>query len=317
MNKKIKIQDTDLDLSQLGLGSTSAGLSWDHEEAYKLLEHFIENGGNFIDTAHIYSDWVPGEIARSERVIGDWIAHRKRRDDIIISTKGGHPCFDTMHVGRLSASEMRSDLESSLEKLQTDYIDIYFYHRDDTSRNVEELIETMETFRREGKIRYYACSNWTTTRMKEADAYCSLMGYRGFVANQALYNIGTKQKGESSDKTLVCCDAEMLAYHKTSKNLLIPYASLCDGLFHKSQALGHLAPNANGYHTPGNELIFKELTSLCERKGYNLSQAILGFYKAHDFDILPLFGTSKPENMNQVLTYMNTNYKKEDYGFCF
>ena len=67
-------------------------------------------------------------------------------------------------------------------------MDVYFYHRDDESRTVEELIETMEDFRRAGKVCYYACSNWSAARMKEADAYCAKMGYRGFVADQAMFN---------------------------------------------------------------------------------------------------------------------------------
>lgn len=86
----------------------------------------------------------------------------------------------------MTPEDMRHDLELSLKALRTDTIDIYFYHRDNLRQNVEDEIETMETFRREGKIRYYGCSNWTTERIKEADAYCKKMNYRGFVADQAL-----------------------------------------------------------------------------------------------------------------------------------
>ncbi len=311
----ICIKDTDLQLSTLGLGSTGAGLKWDGKNAYDLLEHFFDIGGNFFDTAHIYSDWVPGEFARSERVIGDWLHYRGRRHDVIIATKGGHPYLDSMHISRLSKEEMRTDIEDSLKKLQTDYIDIYFYHRDDTCRPVEELIETMEAFRREGKLRYYACSNWTTSRMKEADAYCANKGYRGFVANQALYNIGVKHMGSMTDPTMVACDMEMLDYHSTSTNLLIPYAALCGGFFHRLKQGEIPANDAHGYNTPKNMVIAKELDVLCQKNGYDLAQAMLGFFKVHDFDILPLFGTSSIANMNQVTKYMTTKYKKEDYKF--
>ena len=86
---------------------------------------------------------------------------------------------------------MRQDLELSLAALGTDYIDVYFYHRDNEAIPAGELIEIMEEFRKEGKIRYYACSNWSTARMKEADAYAASKGYRGFVANEALFNIAS------------------------------------------------------------------------------------------------------------------------------
>ena len=94
-----------------------------------------------------------------------------------------------MHKSRVSESCLKYDLEESLRVLGTDYIDIYFYHRDNEDVPVSELIDIMEDFRKQGKIRYYACSNWTTARMKEADAYAASKGCRGFVANEALYII--------------------------------------------------------------------------------------------------------------------------------
>ena len=177
--KQIKIAHTDLILSPVGLGTVKAGISWDHEDAFRLFDFYLSKGGNIIDTAHVYSDWEPGEIARSERVVGDWIRSRRHRNDFILITKGGHPHLDTMQVSRLSKEEMTDDLDDSLKKLGTDYIDIYLYHRDDPTRSVEELIETMEEFRCSGKIRYYGCSNWTTQRMLEADAYCREKGGTG------------------------------------------------------------------------------------------------------------------------------------------
>ncbi|MFI3172389.1 MAG: aldo/keto reductase [Eubacteriales bacterium] len=317
MQDRIKINDTDLELSLLGLGCVRAGLSWDGLDANNLLEHFIDLNGNFIDTARVYSDWIPGETSRSERVIGDWITYRGHRQDIILATKGGHPSFDSMNVSRLSKAEMRSDIEHSLQKLQTDYIDIYFYHRDDTNKTVEELIDTMETFRKEGKLRYYACSNWTTSRMKEADAYCARMGYRGFVANQALYNIGVKNMTSLSDPTMVVCDQEMLEYHMQSNNLLMPYSSLCNGFFHKLINQVSVENNSHGYHSINNINIANELDALCKKNNYSIAQAMLGFFHVQEIDIVPLFSTSNISHMDEVTKYMISNYNKEDYSFCF
>ena len=95
-----------------------------------------------------------------------------------------------MHANRTTPEDMRKDLELSLQTLRTDYIDLYFFHRDNEALPAGELIEVMEEFVKEGKIRYYGCSNWSTARMREADEYCRLHGYRGFAANQALYNAG-------------------------------------------------------------------------------------------------------------------------------
>ena len=184
---RIKIKDTDLELSRLGLGCVKAGVKWAGQEAFDLFDAFLDMGGNVYDTARVYSDWIPSERGRSERVLGQWLAHSGKRHDIVLVSKGGHPDMTgpdpDMHKSRVSERCLKYDLEESLRVLGTDYIDIYFYHRDKEEVPVSELIDIMEDFKKQGKIRYYACSNWTTTRMKEADAYAVSKGYRGFVAN--------------------------------------------------------------------------------------------------------------------------------------
>ena len=129
--KNIVIPNTDLELSGIGFGTANAGWksTWDGEAADRMFEGFLAAGGNLIDSAHVYSDWVPGEKARAERVIGDWIRRRKKRDDFILMTKGGHPRNETMHISRLNENDMREDIEGSLSKLGVDYIDIYMYRK--------------------------------------------------------------------------------------------------------------------------------------------------------------------------------------------
>ena len=313
--KMIQIPDTDLTMSGVGFGTVNAGLKWDGDDAARMLEGYLAGGGNVIDTAHVYSDWVPGEIARSERVVGEWIHGRGHREDFILMTKGGHPRFESMTTSRLSKEEMTSDLDSSLEKLQVEYVDIYFYHRDDENRTVEELIETMEDFRRAGKIRYYACSNWSTARMKEADAYCEKMGYRGFVANQAMYNIGVKYMGTYPDATMVICDDEMLDYHRNSKNLLVPYMGIAGGFFHALQKKGKEAMKDNCFCTEGNLKIAEGLEALCREKGWCLTQALLGFIAVQDFPMVPLAAASSAAQLKDLTDTLSTEFSAADYTF--
>src|SRR6516164_6600027 len=125
MNQYLAIQNVDLKISRLGLGTANAGLAWDGADAFKILDRYLERGGNLIDTARVYSDWVKPEIGRSERVIGDWIRRRGRHDDVVIMTKGGHPQLESMSVSRLSKEEVELDLDLSLKALSVDRIDIY------------------------------------------------------------------------------------------------------------------------------------------------------------------------------------------------
>ena len=128
------IPNTDISVSQMGLGTAMIGVKWGKSpaEADEMLGTFLEYGGNLIDTAHVYSDWqeVDGvkEIARSERLVGDWLQRSGKRNDIILITKGGHPVFTDMncdlHKNRCTREEMCADLDGSLSKLRTDHIEI-------------------------------------------------------------------------------------------------------------------------------------------------------------------------------------------------
>ncbi len=315
MMKKIKIKNTDLEFHPLSLGTVNAGLDWDKEEAYAIYDNYLENGGTLIDTASVYSNWIPGEKSRSERVLGDWLKQRGKRNDFILSSKGGHPHLDTPHLIRMSKSEMEKDLHASLDQLGVDQIDIYFYHRDDTNHSVEYLIETMEEFKRQGKVREYACSNWTTARMKEADEYCKLKGYRGFVANQVLFNIATKDMKPFPDPTMVTCDEEMLEYHRHSDNLLMPYMSICSGFFHKLKSQGHESMKDSPYYTKENLELAEKVYDLCERKDYTITQALLGYFMVLDVSSAPLISVRNLQRLDELNQARKIQYDPKDYEF--
>ena len=315
MSNNIKIKNTDLVLSNIGFGTVNAGLAWDNEDAFEILERYIKLGGNVIDCARIYSDWVEPEIGRAERVIGDWIKHRGKRYDLVIMTKGGHPKMDTMNISRMSKEDMEYDLNLSLKALRIDYIDIYFYHRDDLSQPVSDLIEVMESFVKQGKIRYYGCSNWTTERMIEADNYCREKGYRGFVANQMLFNIESDNMKPFPDETMVTMDKEMIKYHKNSNNLAMPYFGLCSGFFQKLETKGKEAVIDSPYFTEGNLERGVKIKALEEKYNCTTSQILLGYILNQDFETLPLAGASKIEQLEDFMKTIHINFNKGDFKF--
>lgn len=315
---RIKIKDTDLELSRLGLGCVKAGVKWDGQEAFDLFDAFLDMGGNVYDTARVYSDWIPSERGRSERVLGQWLAHSGKRHDIVLVSKGGHPDMTgpdpDMHKSRVSERCLKYDLEESLRVLGTDYIDIYFYHRDNEEVPVSELIDIMEDFKKQGKIRYYACSNWTTTRMKEADAYAVSKGYRGFVANEALYNIGEPWMKPMADDTLVIMDGEMQKYHEENpRNLAMPYSAACNGFFHKLFANGRSAVSGSEYYTEGNLRNAERLHELMEEYGISVTQAVLGYLTCQKFTCLPLYGPRNIADLKEAMETFRIPFRMEDY----
>lgn len=314
MEKQIRVPDTDLVVSPIGLGTVKAGLAWDGKEADRVIDAYLSMGGNVIDSARIYSDWVPPEVGRSERVIGDWIQREKRRNEVVLITKGGHPRLGEMHSPRMNAKDMRNDLELSLKTLHVEEIDIYLYHRDDGNQTVEEEIEVMEDFRREGKIRYYGCSNWTAERMREADRYCREKGYRGFVADEALMNLGSMHMKPLADDTLVSMKGDVLTYHKENlQNLAVPYTSVAGGFFHRYLCEGQESAETSVYDTEENIKIAEKIKVLMENRQATVTQVLLGYLMVQEFPCLALYGPKNAEQVEEAMKTLDYSFSREDY----
>jgi aryl-alcohol dehydrogenase-like predicted oxidoreductase len=169
--KYVTIPNSELRVSQICLGSAEFGATMAPKDSFALLDAFIAAGGNFIDTAHVYSDWIPNTKSTSEKLIGEWLRKSGMREDVLIATKGAHPRLTSMNVSRLSKDDIETDVHESLEYLQTETIDLYWLHRDDVSIPVGEIIEALNEQVWLGNIRYFGCSNWTFSRIQEAMDY--------------------------------------------------------------------------------------------------------------------------------------------------
>jgi aryl-alcohol dehydrogenase-like predicted oxidoreductase len=195
-----KISSTDLDVHGLALGGNVFGWTADEEESFAVLDGYAAGGGNFIDTADVYSAWAPGNSGgESETILGRWLASRGRRDQTIIATKvGKHPQFQG-----LSAKTVRAAAENSLKRLETEYIDLYYAHADDEQTPLEETLGAFDALIREGKVRYIAASNYTAPRLAEALAVSDREGLARYVALQQHYNLVERDKYEGELADLV------------------------------------------------------------------------------------------------------------------
>jgi len=156
-----------LAIHPLVLGGNVFGWTADEARSHAILDAFVAGGGNCIDTADVYSVWVPGHRGgESETVIGNWLAKRGRRDDVVIATKVGMEMApDRKGLGR---GYVLQAVEDSLRRLRTDYIDVYFSHRDDPGLGVEEPLHAYEQLIRDGKVRCIGASNFGAPRLREA-----------------------------------------------------------------------------------------------------------------------------------------------------
>ena len=297
--KKIKINNTELTVSQISYGTANLGVKNSKEQDFAMLDAFIEAGGNFIDTARIYSDWVPGEIGRSERIIGEWLKARSYPKDIVIATKGAHPDFASMDSHRLKKVDVEHDIKLSLKALGVEAIDLYYLHRDAEEVPVEYIIDYLEGFKKAGYIKYYACSNWTTQRISDAQKYASKMGYAGFAANEMLWNIASEHMASHSDATLVAMDEQMLRMHEESGLCAIPYSSQAGGYIAKLAQASERAAKMP-YHTPENERRAKELAAKFADARTPM-QYVLGYFTNRPFQVIPAFSVSSMEQLKDTI----------------
>ena len=291
--KTLPLPGTTLKVSSLCLGGTVYGNTITETESFALLDRYVELGGNFIDTARIYSDWVPGEKRRSERIIGDWLQSRGHRGKLVVATKGAHAFIESLATPRTSAAEIRDDLEGSLSTLRVDAIDLYWLHRDDLTRPVEHFIDLLNTFQREGKIRAFGGSNWSAARLRAANDYAKKSGQQGFVASQPLWCLGSAQARPPADPGLVRFDRPAYDFHHATGLVVIPYMSQAKGFYTKlalppEKRPPDLALNEN--HTPPNLAAAAVAGRIAQQRGVNLSAIVLAYVWSRPFPVVPIIG---------------------------
>ena len=225
--EKRRLGQSNLEVSPLCFGGNVFGWTADEATAFKLLDAFVAAGFNFIDTADSYSTWVAGHKGgESETILGKWLKARGDREKVIIATKVGSEV-----AGRkgLSKAYILSEVEESLKRLQTDYIDLYQSHRDDPATPVKETLEAYAKLVKQGKVRVIGASNFTADRLEESLQASRKHGYPLYQSLQPNYNLYDRADYES--KLEPFCVREKLG--------VIPYFSLASGFFtgkYRSQA---------------------------------------------------------------------------------
>jgi aryl-alcohol dehydrogenase-like predicted oxidoreductase len=190
----ITIPESDLVVHELCLGSNIFGGNATEAESHLVMDAYRSHGGNFIDTADMYNQWVEGHVGgESESVIGSWMASRGNRSEMVIATK-----VAKMDRRRgLSAANIIAACEESLNRLQTDYIDLYYSHEDDATVSLEETLGAYAQLIAQGKVRYIAASNFTAARLRESIAYSEVNNVPAYIAVQDLYNLVDRKTYET------------------------------------------------------------------------------------------------------------------------
>ncbi|MEU3185442.1 aldo/keto reductase [Streptomyces sp. NPDC006923] len=208
---------SDLLVSPLCLGGNVFGWTADKTQSFAVLDAYVAAGGNFVDTADSYMNYFPGnEPGQSESIIGEWLATRRNRDDVVVATKvGDHPEF----MG-LAPANIKAAADESLRRLRTDHIDLYYIHFDrDESIPVDEIITALDDLVKAGKVRAVAASNISPERLSASIAFSDRAGLARYVALQPQYNLVSRDTYEGARRDVV--QDEGLA--------CVPYFALASG----------------------------------------------------------------------------------------
>ena len=191
---RIPIPKTELSVYPLCLGGNVFGWSADEAQSHDVLDAYTSHGGNFIDTADVYSEWKDGNSGGdSEAIIGSWLKKRGNRSEVVIATKVAKL---STRPG-LSAANIKAAVDESLKRLQSEYIDIYYAHEDDQNTPLEETLGAFDEIVKSGKVRYIAASNYNSARLKEAIEISKANNFVQYIAIQNHYNLLERKEYES------------------------------------------------------------------------------------------------------------------------
>ena len=305
-----KIKGTHIEASPLVLGTDYYGKTIPESIACALMETFCEKGGNLIDTAHVYSDYLPGEKHMSEKVIGRWLQKsgkiKELGKNLYIATKGGFPVVGDMHASRLSYREVKSDLEESLECLQVDAVDLYWLHRDNKNIPAEEIAGWMDEFVKTGKIKSYGVSNWTAQRIEELKESSIRNSFAQPVASQIRWSLAVTEKDKREDDTLVEMEPSEYNFYRESDFPVFAFSSQAKGFFAKLKRDGreYIKPEGKAgtrYFNAQNIKSYESLLPICEKYGMTAMQAALAWITYAPFPVFPIIGSKSAEQLKSSM----------------
>lgn len=195
MAEKIKIHNTDLEVSRINFGGNVFGWTLDEKQSFEILDALVEKNFNFIDTADTYPWWVNGKGGLSEAIIGKWMKERNNRNQLVIATKVGSETKE--HGFDVSKKHILKSVDESLQRLQTDHIDLYYTHFDDNTTPLEETLSAYDEIVKAGKVRYIAASNVSPERLIESFEVSEKNNFVKYVALQPHYNLVERIKYET------------------------------------------------------------------------------------------------------------------------
>ena len=293
----MKLGTSDLNVYPLCLGGNTFGWTANEQESFEVLDAYAAAGGNFIDSADAYSHWIPGNSGgESETILGNWMKARGNRDSIVIATKLGMlPGFTA-----LTADNIATAVDNSLRRLQTDYIDLYYAHKDDPDTDQLETMTAFDALVKAGKVRNIAASNYSADRLQSALDVADANGLTKFVALQNLYNLVERSAYEGALRDVVA-----------RNNLVsLPYYSLAKGFLTgkyrvKGETESGRAAGAEVYLDTNGPKVLAAMDAVAAAHGVSLTTIALAWVAAQPTIATPIASARVVSQLPDLLAMSN------------
>lgn len=280
-----------LHISRLVLGGNVFGWNLTGDEAFRVLDRFVDGGGVMIDTADVYSKWAPGNSGgESESLIGEWLRRSGRRDDVLIATKIG---FDE----GLSAATIARGIDASLERLGTDRVDLYFSHKDDPATPFEETLGAFDALVKSGKVRAIGASQIAAERLEEALAVSRREGFASYSVLQTQYNLMDRADYEGPLRDVVIRNGlGMVAFYGLANGYLT-------GKYRQPSDLGKSmrGPRARAYMEGDGPKVLAMLDAVAAETGATPAQVALAWLASQPGVTAPIASATSVGQLDELL----------------
>ncbi len=305
-----KLGRTGLKVAPLCLGGNVFGWTIDEAVSFQVLDAYVEGGGNFIDTADVYSRWAPGHVGgESEVILGKWMQERQNRQSVIVATKVGAEMGKLPNQKGLSRWRIMEAVEASLKRLQTDYIDLYQSHIDDLDTPLDETLRAYDDLVRQGKVRYIGASNYPAWRLTKSLWESDKHHLARYDTIQPVYHLLRRDDFERELEPL-CLDQQVG---------VINYSSLASGFltgkYRRDQALP-TSPRAdaiqNRYMNDKGFAVLEAVEQTAKAHSATNTQVALAWILARPAITAPIASATSVEQTRELLAALDVKLTPDD-----
>lgn len=306
--KNRKLGRTGLKVSELCLGTMQFGWTTDEAAGFEVMDAFVEAGGNFIDTADVYSSWAennPGGVA--EQIIGRWMKARGNRQEVVLATKVRGKMWEGPNGEGLSRAHIMRAVEDSLRRLDTDYVDLYQTHWFDADTPIDETLRVLEDLVRQGKVRYIGASNYPAWRLMESLWSAEVNGAPRYDSLQPHYNLAHRDDFERELKEV--CERYEIG--------VIPYSPLAGGFLTGKYDREVVPESARAegakkkYFNEKGWRVLDAVRQVAEQAGSTPAAVALGWLLSQPVISSPIVGANSVEQLKGSLATVELSLSEE------